>query len=100
MSGTPTIEQASTTPKPPLCLCSSSTGAAQARPRLSELPDSFREPQGIQDALVQSTGSALSVGASIMVLCVISLAAVTAVKEPKGKEPNGIDLGLSRQPIA
>ncbi|MEU4227224.1 hypothetical protein AB0F17_23265 [Nonomuraea sp. NPDC026600] len=37
----------------------------------------------IAQALVQSTGSALSVGASIMVLCVISLAAVMAVKEPK-----------------
>ncbi|GAA2882408.1 MFS transporter [Streptosporangium fragile] len=49
----------------------------------------------IAQALVQSTGSALSVGAYIMVLCVISLAAVTAVKEPKGA-----DLGLTRQPIA
>ncbi|MFI7639732.1 MFS transporter [Nonomuraea sp. NPDC049400] len=49
----------------------------------------------IAQALVQSTGSALSVGAYIMVLCVISLAAVTAVKEPKGA-----DLGLTQQPIA
>jgi hypothetical protein len=49
----------------------------------------------IAQALVQSTGSALSVGAYIMVLCVISLAAVTAVKEPKGA-----DLGLAQQAIA
>ncbi|TDD49734.1 MFS transporter [Nonomuraea terrae] len=48
----------------------------------------------IAQALVQSTGSALSVGAYIMALCVISLAAVTAVKEPKGT-----DLGLAQQPI-
>ncbi|HEX4816027.1 MAG TPA: MFS transporter [Nonomuraea sp.] len=49
----------------------------------------------IAEALVQSTGSALSVGAYVMALCVVSLAAVTAVKEPKGA-----DLGLTRQPIA
>ncbi|NRQ35956.1 MHS family MFS transporter [Nonomuraea sp. NN258] len=47
----------------------------------------------IAQALVQSTGTALSVGGYIMVLCVISLAAVTAVKEPRG-----VDLGLARQP--
>lgn len=47
----------------------------------------------IAQALVQSTGTALSVGVYIMVLCVVSLAAVTAVKEPKGT-----DLGLSQQP--
>jgi nitrate/nitrite transporter NarK len=49
----------------------------------------------IAEALVRSTGSALSVGGYIMVLCVISLVAVTAVKEPRGT-----DLGLSQQPIA
>ncbi|WP_285497790.1 MFS transporter [Actinomadura sp. NBRC 104425] len=47
----------------------------------------------IAKALVESTGSAYSVGAYIMVLCLVSLAAVTAVKEPKGT-----DLGLTRQP--
>ncbi|RJL35345.1 MFS transporter [Bailinhaonella thermotolerans] len=49
----------------------------------------------IAQALVQGTGSALSVGAYIMALCVISLAAVTAVKEPKGA-----DLGLPGPPRA
>ncbi len=48
----------------------------------------------IAEALVQGTGSALSIGAYIMVLCVISLAAVTMVKDPKGA-----DLGLTQQPI-
>ncbi|MFB4289437.1 MFS transporter [Nonomuraea sp. ATR24] len=45
----------------------------------------------IAQALVQSTGTTMSVGAYIMALCVVSLAAVTAVKEPKGA-----DLGLTR----
>ncbi|OLT23257.1 MFS transporter [Actinomadura sp. CNU-125] len=49
----------------------------------------------IAKALVESTGSAYSVGAYIMVLCVISLAAVSAVKEPKGA-----DLGLAHRPAA
>ncbi|MFI7148106.1 zinc ribbon domain-containing protein [Nonomuraea sp. NPDC050022] len=52
MSGILTIGPASTTPKPPPCSYTSSTGTARARPRPSELPDSFREPQGIQDALM------------------------------------------------
>ncbi|MFG1977353.1 MFS transporter [Nonomuraea fuscirosea] len=46
----------------------------------------------IAEALVQGTGSALSIGVYIMVLCVISLAAVTMVKDPKGA-----DLGLTQQ---
>ncbi|MEV1249449.1 zinc ribbon domain-containing protein [Nonomuraea sp. NPDC049750] len=50
MSGILTIGPASTTPKPPPCSRLPSTGAVQGRLRLSELPDSFREPQGIQDA--------------------------------------------------
>ncbi|MEV4222018.1 MULTISPECIES: MFS transporter [Nonomuraea] len=45
----------------------------------------------IAQALVQSTGTTMSVGAYIMALCVVSLVAVTAVKEPKGA-----DLGLTR----
>ena len=47
----------------------------------------------IAEALMQSTGSGLSVGAYIMVLCVISGVAVTMVKEPKDTE-----LGETRQP--
>ncbi|MUL41810.1 MHS family MFS transporter [Streptomonospora sp. PA3] len=45
----------------------------------------------IAEALVQSTGTAFSIGAYIMALCVISLAAVTAVEEP-----GGVDLGVTR----
>ncbi len=44
----------------------------------------------IAEALEQSTGTPLSIGVYIMVLCLISLAAVSVVKEP-----GGTDLGLA-----
>jgi MFS family permease len=40
----------------------------------------------IAEILVQNTGSATSVGVYIMVLCAISFAAVSVVKEPKGTD--------------
>ncbi|MDA2810509.1 MFS transporter [Nocardiopsis sp. RSe5-2] len=46
----------------------------------------------IAEALMQSTGSGLSVGAYIMVLCAVSGAAVSMVKEPKDT-----DLGDTRR---
>ncbi|MFB4314955.1 MFS transporter [Actinomadura sp. 21ATH] len=49
----------------------------------------------IAKALVETTGSAYSVGGYIMVLCVISLAAVSAVKEPRGD-----DLGIAQRSAA
>ncbi|MDA0565728.1 MHS family MFS transporter [Streptomonospora sp. S1-112] len=47
----------------------------------------------IAESLVQATGSAYSVGAYIMVLCAVSLAAVSAVRETRGA-----DLGAGRPP--
>jgi hypothetical protein len=45
----------------------------------------------IAEILVRTTGSAVSVGVHVMVLCVVPLVAVSLVPEPRGTDPGGGD---------